>query len=1146
MRADITKKISIFLAICFVFFYFFIPIHSMASPLSVELNITPNQHISFSFVPITPGSFIMGSPESETGHQSNETEHQVTLTTTYYMQTNELTQAHWKSVMENNPSQFPDCDTCPVDSISWEMAHTFLEKINAFDSNMDHSIEFRLPTESEWEYAARSGTTTPYAGSNLSDLGWYYSNASSMTHPAAQKLPNAWGLYDMHGNVWELCSDYYDDYPVSPSIDPAGPQTGNYRVIRGGAYYSQSRQCRSAYRFMQRDNYQGRGTGLRLVMVITEEQQISPQHFTGFQQDTVSCTLYGKIIVLGDFAHNLDDEIGIFVKENQTEILVGAAVIGSSFDNHYKVNVYKDDPVTSPKDGALAGDELIVKVWIKSRDKEYTITNDQLSIESDSFLEMPAIPPVWSESSNLGLLNINIPNTPPVANENYLILTEDTPGSITLTATDFDLQSLTYHITSLPDHGTLTQSNASVYYMPHNNYAGIDSFEFQVSDGDLISSPEMVTITINAVNDAPKFLPGLPVSVFEDCGLQEYQWINKDTISTGADDEFSQTLNFSVIPQENSQLFNMLPSISSTGVLRYETKENAFGLATFNVILSDNGGTGNNGIDQSQAYSLSIDIINIPDAPSFEKGPDIVVYETGEPVSITWATQISCGTNESDILEQFIITTDNVSLFQTQPSISLNGVLNFQPLYPQTGLAHVSIQLKDNADLTYGGSNISQPISFTITVAPVYYTLNVTPDGGIVNIDGTNTTHWEKQYFVNTPVTIEAISTDNWQFSHWSGSLSGSANPMTITMNENKSILANFISKTVNLSLNGNGSIIIDQQALVALPYTTLVQKDATIKINAYPPENFLRWSGDYQGGENPLTIVMDQNKSLTAQFHYPEDWALTIALESTPISIGQYQSEIVIGAATYAYTQIANSPPSQYACHITINDHYKTDIKAHQETDKTWIIAADPHGTEGESSENSSATLSWDVSALPDNQLFQLIEMPDKTVVVENMHKQKEYIVTHNTIKYYTVVLKSYYCEYELTRGWNLISLPVMPETLSVHDLFKDISFVYEYDNGSYIYHTELATYKGYWIRMSNSKSIIIAGDAILSQNVFLSPGWHLLGTISQNSLPETNPEGCIEAVFGFDGSFHLVNSLEPGKGYFFKLKEECQVILR
>ena len=165
---------------------------------------------------------------------------------------------------------------------------------------------------------------------------------------------------------------------------------------------------------------------------------------------------------------------------------------------------------------------------------------------------------------------------------------------------------------------------------------------------------------------------------------------------------------------------------------------------------------------------------------------------------------------------------------------------------------------------------------------------------------------------------------------------------------------------------------------------------------------------------------------------------------------------------------------------------------------------------------------------------------MPDKTVVVENMHKQNEYIVTNNTIKYYAVVLKSFYCEYELTRGWNLISLPIMPETLSVHDLFKDISFVYEYDKGSYVYHTELAPYKGYWIRMSHSTSITIAGDAISSQNVLLSSGWHLLGPISKNSLPETNPEGCIEAVFGFDGSFHLVNTLEPGKGYFFKLKEE------
>ena len=1146
MKIDMIKRIKFPLVIWFGLIYFFIPIYTLANQLTVELSIRPNQHLAFSFVPISPGSFIMGSPESETGHQSREAEHQVTLTKLFYMQTTEVTQAQWKSVMGNNPSQFLDCETCPVDSISWDMAQEFLEKLNVFETSMEFPIEFRLPTESEWEYAARAGTTTPYAGSDLNDLGWYYSNASSITHPVAQKQSNTWGLYDMHGNVWELCSDFFDNYPTSPTSDPSGPLTGNYRVLRGGAYYSRSKQCRSAYRFMQRDNYQGRGSGLRLVMTTIEDQPNSPQHFTNFQQSTVNCTIYGKVKVLGAFAKNLEDEIGIFVKDNQTEILVGAAVIGSSFDNYYKVNVYKDDPLTTAKDGAIDNDELIVKVWVKARNKEYIIENDQMSTETDPFLEIPSIPPVWSEQSNLGLLNINISNSSPEAKDHLLILNEDTPASLTLTGNDFDLQSLTYQITSLPDHGLITMINASIYYVPENNYNGMDSFEYEVSDGELSSSPKMVTITIHAVNDPPTFLQGKPVYVYEDKGLQEYQWVSSDSISAGPENELSQSLHFTVIPTENSHLFNSLPSISSTGILSYETKEDAFGLSTFNVFLSDDGGTSNNGINQSQSYSLSINIINIPDAPSFEKGPDIVVYETDEPVNITWATHISCGKNESDTLEQFMVTTDNVSLFQIQPSISLDGVLSFQPSDQQTGLANVIVQLKDNADLVYGGSNTSQPISFTITVEPTFYTLLVIPNAGFINIDGTNANHWEKKYRLNTTVILEAISTENWEFSHWSGSLSGFANPMTITMTENKSIMANFTSKTVSLMLKGNGSVMIDQQALEALPYSAVVQKGEMITINAYPPENFLRWSGDYKSTENPLTIVMDQNKSLTAQFHYPNDWSLTIAIDSDFISSGQYHSEITIGEATYAYTELAEPPPSQYACNITINNQYKSDIREHQEMDKTWTIAADPHGTEKEPSENASATLSWNISALPFNLLFQLIEMPEQTIVIENMHKQNEYIVTHNSIKYYTVSVTSAYCEYELAKGWNLISLPLIPETSNVKELFKDTSFVYEYDNGFYVCKTEILPYKGYWIRMPDKTSIIITGEPLTSQNFLLSKGWHLLGPIFQNSLPETSPKGCIEVVFGFDESYHSVNSLKPGKGYFFKLKEECQVILK
>ncbi len=163
------------------------------------------------FVLIKAGTFMMGSPEDEEGRYYKEIQHQVILTQDYYMQTTELTQGQWEAVMGSNPSNFYNCGSnCPVEKVSWNDIQAFIEKLNQRGEGI-----YRLPTEAEWEYAARAGSTTAFANggitergcsydANLDAMGWYYGNADG-THPVAQKLPNAWGLYDMHGNVWEWC-----------------------------------------------------------------------------------------------------------------------------------------------------------------------------------------------------------------------------------------------------------------------------------------------------------------------------------------------------------------------------------------------------------------------------------------------------------------------------------------------------------------------------------------------------------------------------------------------------------------------------------------------------------------------------------------------------------------------------------------------------------------------------------------------------------------------------------------------------------------------------------------------------------------------------------------------------------------------------
>ena len=206
---------------------------------------------------VAAGTFVMGSQTSEEGRYDSEAQHQVTLTKDYWLGKYEVTQAQWESVMGENPSRCKG-GNCPVENVSWEDCQRFIRKIN-----LQQHCGARLPTEAEWEFACRAGSTGPYGGNgNLEDMGWYGDNSDGGTHPVGQKQANAWGFYDMHGNVYEWCEDWYGDYG-SAATDPAGPASGGGRVVRSGCWCSFARFCRSAYR--SRSSPGDRGIrGLRL------------------------------------------------------------------------------------------------------------------------------------------------------------------------------------------------------------------------------------------------------------------------------------------------------------------------------------------------------------------------------------------------------------------------------------------------------------------------------------------------------------------------------------------------------------------------------------------------------------------------------------------------------------------------------------------------------------------------------------------------------------------------------------------------------------------------------------------------------------------------------------------------------------------
>jgi formylglycine-generating enzyme required for sulfatase activity len=192
-----------------------------------------------------PGSFLMGSPQNEEGRRDDENQVQVTLSQGFWMGQTQVTQAQWKAVMGNNPSRFKG-ESRPLECVTWHGAQEFISKINA-SFGLPDGMRMTLPTEAQWEYAARAGETGPYSGGILDEVAWYAENSSDVTHPVGTKKPNAWGLHDVHGNMCEWCADFYG-WELKGGIDPQGVTSGAGRVRRGGSWGSVASYCRVAVR----------------------------------------------------------------------------------------------------------------------------------------------------------------------------------------------------------------------------------------------------------------------------------------------------------------------------------------------------------------------------------------------------------------------------------------------------------------------------------------------------------------------------------------------------------------------------------------------------------------------------------------------------------------------------------------------------------------------------------------------------------------------------------------------------------------------------------------------------------------------------------------------------------------------------------
>ncbi len=219
--------------------------------LAKEIAVDLGNGVKLEMVLIPAGEFLMGSPDSDKhALPSEKPQHRVRITRPFYLGKYLVTQEQWEAVMGSNPSHFKGSKN-PVEQVSWEDCRGFVEKLSAKRGGG----KFLLPTEAQWEYACRAGSTTRYCfgdeESGLGEYAWYAANSGITTHPVGGKKPNAWGLYDMHGNVWEWCQDWYDEgyYANSTTDDPTGPSGGSFRVLRGGCWNYPAWICRSAFRY---------------------------------------------------------------------------------------------------------------------------------------------------------------------------------------------------------------------------------------------------------------------------------------------------------------------------------------------------------------------------------------------------------------------------------------------------------------------------------------------------------------------------------------------------------------------------------------------------------------------------------------------------------------------------------------------------------------------------------------------------------------------------------------------------------------------------------------------------------------------------------------------------------------------------------
>jgi alpha-tubulin suppressor-like RCC1 family protein len=695
--------------------------------------------------------------------------------------------------------------------------------------------------------------------------------------------------------------------------------------------------------------------------------------------------------------------------------------------------------------------------------------------------------------------------------------------SVEIPYTVFDVESyytdLQYTVTSsnpdfIPDQSISINRTENKQTMVITNISGEGSTVIQLTttDADGLTTVSMFTFCVNYS----------PVARGKEISIDEDRYLN---ILLNATDTDQSQLTYTLVNQPAHG------NVSINGdIATYTPDLNFHGLDRFSFIAND-------GISDSNEGQIILTIYPVNDPP-IAQDYSFHTIENRSCAFVLPETDVDGDTIESTIIRQ----PNNGSISGTSQHFT------YIPDDWFWGTDTMVYTLTDGQLVS-----LTATVTFEVDQADTY-TLSLMSNYGFaeIEINGTRVLlPWDASLPSGSEVILNAISSSDQLFEKWSDNIDNpTENPVTFLMDRSETIVAYFSPHRKTITIVGNHSIKINQQ-IVSLPFKNTYFQGTHLILNAIPEDSFHHWSGDITGSDNPIALDLQSDMLVGVLFDDSDDWQSTIQAETLDLSQVQ-TDEITIGVSVLGQTEIEQLP-SEYACSLLVYSpqwlKYSTDIRKSGASEFRWVIAVNPHGNIGPPDPRTTV-LHWDPNQLNHDGSFQMFSGYDQVdeVVVSNMRSITEYTVTGgDSVQYFTIVWSSQLItsvHFDMQVGWNLISLPIIPEDAHVNALFPDIAYAYEYKNGSYASVDQLETGKGYWIKTATT-GYDISGEPFTSYTLTLDQGWHLIGAV-KNTIVNPFPGECVEVLYSYqNGSYSLDSELVQGKGYWIKLNHTCQLTI-